>query len=84
LHECKRKAHLESETEAINPVVLGKTRGKQYSLIHSAEPDCMLGDKVMSVQLHGDAAFTGQGIVMESLGLSTHILLPFGQGFECR
>jgi len=30
----------------------------------------MIGDKVMCVQLHGDAAFTGQGIVMESLGLS--------------
>lgn len=30
----------------------------------------MLGDKVMCVQLHGDAAFTGQGVVMESLGLS--------------
>jgi hypothetical protein len=30
----------------------------------------MLGDKAMCVQLHGDAAFTGQGVVMESLGLS--------------
>jgi hypothetical protein len=32
----------------------------------------MLGDKVMCVQLHGDAAFTGQGVVMEGLGLSEH------------
>jgi probable 2-oxoglutarate dehydrogenase E1 component DHKTD1 len=31
----------------------------------------MLGDKVMCVQLHGDASFTGQGVVMETLGLST-------------
>jgi len=30
----------------------------------------MLGDKVMCVQLHGDASFTGQGVVMETLGLS--------------
>jgi len=30
----------------------------------------MLGDKAMCVQLHGDASFTGQGIVMETLGLS--------------
>jgi probable 2-oxoglutarate dehydrogenase E1 component DHKTD1 len=30
----------------------------------------MLGDKVMCVQLHGDASFTGQGVVMEGLGLS--------------
>lgn len=57
-------------SEAINPVVLGKTRGKQYALIHTSDSSCMLGDKAMSVQLHGDAAFTGQGVVMESLGLS--------------
>lgn len=30
----------------------------------------MLGDRVMCVQLHGDASFTGQGVIMESLGLS--------------
>lgn len=59
-----------SHLEAINPVVLGKTRGKQYSLLHTSDSSCMLGDKVMCVQLHGDAAFTGQGVVMESLGLS--------------
>ncbi|KAG8808783.1 hypothetical protein FRC17_003774 [Serendipita sp. 399] len=59
-----------SHLEAINPVVLGKTRGKQYSLIHTSDSSCMLGDKVICVQLHGDAAFTGQGVVMESLGLS--------------
>ncbi|KAG8775366.1 hypothetical protein FRC15_000597 [Serendipita sp. 397] len=59
-----------SHLEAINPVALGKTRGKQYSLIHTSDSSCMLGDKVMCVQLHGDAAFTGQGVVMESLGLS--------------
>lgn len=26
--------------------------------------------KVMCVQLHGDASFTGQGVIMETLGLS--------------
>ena len=26
------------------------------------------------MQLHGDASFTGQGVVMESLGLSEHLL----------
>ena len=30
--------------------------------------DCYIGDRVMCVQVHGDAAFTGQGVVMESLG----------------
>ncbi|RUS19431.1 thiamine diphosphate-binding protein [Endogone sp. FLAS-F59071] len=34
------------------------------------EKECELGDRVMCVQLHGDAAFTGQGVVMEALGLS--------------
>ena len=28
----------------------------------------------MCVQLHGDASFTGQGVVMESLGLSEYQL----------
>jgi hypothetical protein len=57
--------------EAINPVAMGTTRAKQYAMLHASSQGCMLGDKVMCVQLHGDAAFTGQGIVMESLGLST-------------
>ena len=56
--------------EAVDPVALGNTRAKQFSLIKDASPDCKLGDKVMCVQLHGDASFTGQGVVMESLGLS--------------
>lgn len=58
--------------EAVNPVALGKTRAKQLSLIKDANPECALGDKVMCVQLHGDAAFTGQGVVMEGLGLSEY------------
>ncbi|KAJ7025371.1 dehydrogenase E1 and transketolase domain-containing protein 1 [Mycena alexandri] len=59
-----------SHLEAVNPVALGKTRAKQYSLLKTSPKDCDLGDKVMCVQLHGDASFAGQGIVMESLGLS--------------
>ncbi|KAF9051710.1 dehydrogenase E1 and transketolase domain-containing protein 1 [Panaeolus papilionaceus] len=59
-----------SHLEAVNPVAMGKTRAKQYSLLKTSPDDCSLGDKVMCVQLHGDAAFTGQGVVMESLGLS--------------
>lgn len=59
-----------SHLEAVSPVALGKTRAKQYSLLKSSPEDCMLGDKVMCVQLHGDASFTGQGVVMETLGLS--------------
>ncbi|KZT24824.1 dehydrogenase E1 and transketolase domain-containing protein 1 [Neolentinus lepideus HHB14362 ss-1] len=59
-----------SHLEAVNPVALGKTRAKQYSLLKTSPGDCMLGDRVMCVQLHGDASFTGQGVVMETLGLS--------------
>ncbi|KAJ7599589.1 thiamine diphosphate-binding protein [Mycena floridula] len=59
-----------SHLEAVNAVALGKTRAKQYSLLKTSPADCTLGDKVMCVQLHGDASFTGQGVVMESLGLS--------------
>ncbi|KAJ3715573.1 Transketolase, pyrimidine binding domain-containing protein [Lentinula guzmanii] len=59
-----------SHLEAVNAVALGKTRAKQYSLLKTHPDDCQLGDKVMCVQLHGDASFSGQGVVMESLGLS--------------
>lgn len=57
-------------SEAVNPIALGKTRAKQYSLLKTSPDDCKLGDKAMCVQLHGDASFTGQGVVMECLGLS--------------
>ncbi|QRW18860.1 pyruvate dehydrogenase E1 component alpha subunit [Rhizoctonia solani] len=59
-----------SHLEAVNPVAMGQARAKQYSLIKESGNDCMLGDKVICVQLHGDAAFTGQGVIMEGLGLS--------------
>ncbi|GBE88887.1 2-oxoglutarate dehydrogenase, mitochondrial [Sparassis crispa] len=65
-----------SHLEAINPVTLGKTRAKQFALLKEMLRDgtpaaeCKPGDKVLCVQLHGDASFTGQGIIMEGLGLS--------------
>ena len=40
------------------------------SLLKSSPEECQLGDRVLCVQLHGDAAFAGQGVVAESLGLS--------------
>jgi probable 2-oxoglutarate dehydrogenase E1 component DHKTD1 len=57
----------------IPSVAMGQARAKQYSLIKESGNDCMLGDKVMCVQLHGDAAFTGQGVIMEGLGLSMNL-----------
>jgi probable 2-oxoglutarate dehydrogenase E1 component DHKTD1 len=44
-----------SHLEAINPVVMGKARAKQTDLLASAETSCNLGDKVMCIQIHGDA-----------------------------
>jgi probable 2-oxoglutarate dehydrogenase E1 component DHKTD1 len=70
-------------TEAVNPIALGKTRAKQFSLLKTSPKDCQLGDRVMCVQLHGDASFTGQGVVMESLGLSEyHPLFPRKPGIS--
>lgn len=59
-----------SHLEAINPVAMGKARAKQTELMSRFDESCSLGDRVMCVQIHGDAAFTGQGVVMESLGMS--------------
>lgn len=49
---------------AVNPVVQGKTRAEQ---VYRSD---QTGDKVMSVLLHGDAAFAAQGVVYETLQLS--------------
>jgi 2-oxoglutarate dehydrogenase E1 component len=64
-----RKVHLSlsfnpSHLELVNPVVEGIVRAKQYAR----------GDDhrttVVPVLIHGEAAFTGQGIVQETLALS--------------
>ncbi|XP_065524129.1 2-oxoadipate dehydrogenase complex component E1 isoform X2 [Lathamus discolor] len=62
-----------SHLEAINPVAMGKTRGRQQTLLdgdYSPESSARPGDKVICLQVHGDAAFSGQGIVPETLTLS--------------
>ncbi|XP_074999601.1 2-oxoadipate dehydrogenase complex component E1 isoform X2 [Calonectris borealis] len=62
-----------SHLEAINPVAVGKTRGRQQTLLdgdYSPESSAQPGDKVICLQVHGDAAFSGQGIVPETLTLS--------------
>jgi 2-oxoglutarate dehydrogenase E1 component len=53
-----------SHLEAVNPVVLGKSRAKQDQL---NDPD---RTQVLPILLHGDAAFAGQGVVAECFGLS--------------
>jgi len=53
-----------SHLEAVDPVVQGKTRAEQF---YRGDNE---GKKVMSILLHGDAAFSGQGIVYETFHLS--------------
>uniref|UniRef100_A0A8C9TH64 2-oxoglutarate dehydrogenase complex component E1 n=1 Tax=Scleropages formosus TaxID=113540 RepID=A0A8C9TH64_SCLFO len=53
-----------SHLEAVDPVVQGKTKAEQF---YCGDAD---GKRVMSILLHGDAAFAGQGIVYETFHLS--------------
>ncbi|KAI2648519.1 putative 2-oxoglutarate dehydrogenase E1 component DHKTD1, mitochondrial [Labeo rohita] len=62
-----------SHLEAINPVTQGKTRGRQQVKQdgdYSTDPHARPGDKVICLQVHGDASFSGQGIVPETFTLS--------------
>ena len=63
-----------SHLEIVNPVVLGKARAKQDQLaakdgvfIETTEVE---RTTVLPLLIHGDAAFAGQGVVAECLGLS--------------
>ncbi len=53
-----------SHLEAVNPVVLGQTRAKQY--FHKDKER----KKVIPILIHGDAAFAGQGVVAECFAMS--------------
>lgn len=53
-----------SHLEAVDPVVLGKTRAEQFFRGDSR------GDRVMSILLHGDSSFSGQGVVYETFNMS--------------
>jgi len=53
-----------SHLEIVNPVVEGSVKARQTRR-HDHK-----GEKVLPVLIHGDAAFAGQGVVMETLQLS--------------
>ena len=53
-----------SHLEAVNPVVLGQSRAKQF--FHEDKRR----QQVIPILLHGDAAFAGQGVVAECFALS--------------
>jgi len=53
-----------SHLEAVDPIVQGKVRAEQF---YRGDAD---GKKVMSILVHGDAAFSGQGVVFETFHMS--------------
>ena len=59
IHLVSNPSHL----EAVDPVVMGRTRAKQMRRGESGRK------QVLAITLHGDAAFAGQGICAETLNL---------------
>ncbi len=53
-----------SHLEIVNPVVEGSVRARQHRRKDHT------GDQVLPLLIHGDAAFAGQGVVMETMALS--------------
>jgi 2-oxoglutarate dehydrogenase E1 component len=79
MHLVSNPSHL----EAVDPVVMGRTRAKQvrmapYSACNVRSETALdeAREKVLPIVIHGDAAFAGQGIWAETLNFSS---LP---GFE--
>jgi 2-oxoglutarate dehydrogenase E1 component len=60
LHLASNPSHL----EAIDPVVLGRTRARQERIGRGGK------DAVLPLIIHGDAAFAGQGILAETLNMA--------------
>lgn len=58
-----------SHLEFVNPVVMGFTRAAQEIRSKAGAPDRNT-DIAASILMHGDAAFSGEGIVAESLNLN--------------
>lgn len=53
-----------SHLEAISPVVMGSVKSRQIRAQDAS------GQRVVPILIHGDSAFTGQGVVMETLNMS--------------
>lgn len=58
-----------SHLEAISPVVCGKARAKAMTKRVGPYGESNEVSPVLAIQVHGDAAFTGQGVVMETLAM---------------
>lgn len=96
LHYGDKKLHVTmvpnpSHLEASHPVVYGKTRCKQLTKSYGHYGEIENIDKVINIQVHGDAAVSGQGIVMETalleslphfdVGGSIHLIVNNQLGF---
>lgn len=67
IHLSSNPSHL----EFVNPVVEGMARARQDKLRNGEQQTRdEVYDKILPVLMHGDAAFAGQGIVMETLQLA--------------
>ncbi len=60
MHLVSNPSHL----EAVDPVVLGRTRAKQMRRGENGRKE------VVAITMHGDAAFAGQGICAETLNMA--------------
>jgi 2-oxoglutarate dehydrogenase E1 component len=84
IHLVSNPSHL----EAVDPVVIGRTRAKQTRAGKGGH------DRFLPIVLHGDAAFAGQGIAAETLnfagipgfsvGGSLHVIVNNLIGFTAR
>ncbi|WIA12981.1 hypothetical protein OEZ85_006593, partial [Tetradesmus obliquus] len=82
-----------SHLEFVSPVVLGMVRAEQTSLLRRGAVDSREAAwaRVLPLHIHGDAAFAGLGVVMESLqmadlpgftvGGSVHVIINNQVGF---
>lgn len=61
LHLASNPSHL----EAIDPVLIGRTRARQERIGEGGKK------QVLPILIHGDAAFSGQGILAETLNMET-------------
>ncbi len=61
LHLASNPSHL----EAVNPVVMGRSRAKQVRMGKGSL------NQVLPIIIHGDAAFAGQGITAESINMAS-------------
>uniref|UniRef100_A0A0N4ZSZ6 RRM domain-containing protein n=1 Tax=Parastrongyloides trichosuri TaxID=131310 RepID=A0A0N4ZSZ6_PARTI len=63
-----------SHLEAVNPVAMGKARGRANTLrtgdYSNIKNNSKVGDNILCLQIHGDGAFSGQGVVWETLAMS--------------